>query len=337
LAPVRDAELERRREVVARLSEIAQGDDLRGAADLAKRAQAEWTPLVRAARKVEQALWTDFRAACDQIFERLRERRERQQGERDAALLDAQAACKRIEQVATQLEALGFRAEDKETESSLTAEFGEAQRAYADAGEVPRARESELRSAYRKACDRVDAAKRSRRRSRQLQGLSGLAERAALAERLEQAVLAGDVEAASAAADAAIGAWDGLAPTEDKALGEVVKRYQRALAAAQGDGEATKALQASTGKTLSDREELALALEIATGTESPPAYQQARMAYQVNLLQASMTGADRKSASEIEQMLRRWYTLGPVAPEHANALSERFEKVHAAALNAKRK
>ncbi|MEM9384664.1 MAG: DUF349 domain-containing protein [Pseudomonadota bacterium] len=336
LVPIRERELERRRQVVKALTELSERDDLRGAADQAKRAQADWSPLVRGPRKVEQALWTDFRAACDRIFERLREQREVAQGARDDALKSAQQACEQIETLATQLASLGFRDDDRGREDSLVRAYGEARKAYADAGEVPRAKEGALKARYRKACDGVDATRRQRRDARQLQGLSALAERAALAAQLEQAVLA-NVSDLAERADSVSSQWDALEDTADKGLGAVVTRYERALACARGDEAAAQTLRNSLADTLRDREQLCLELEIATGVDSPAHLKAQRMAFQIDRLQASMSGTDKPSSAQIEGLLRRWHGLGAVAARDHESLEARFGRVSAAAHGAKRR
>lgn len=336
LIPVREEDLERRRQVVRDLAELAERDDLRGAADQAKRAQAEWTPRVRGPRKVEQALWTDFRAACDRIFERLREQREVAQGARDGSLKCAQEACERIDKVAAELGALGFRAEDRAREDELVRAYSEARSAYADAGEVPRAKEGALKSRYRKACDSFDTARRQRRDARQLQGLSALAERAALAGELEQAVL-DDAADLAQLAETVSGRWDALERITDKGLEAVAARYERALASAGGDAAATQNLRDSVAENLREREQLCLELEIATGVDSPAHLKAQRMAFQIDRLQASMSGTEKPSSAQIEGMLRRWHSLGAVSVEHREGLEARFQRVSAAALGAKRR
>lgn len=336
LVPVREEDLERRRQVVKELTELAERDDLRGAADQAKRAQAEWTPRVRGPRKVEQALWTDFRAACDRIFERLREQRDVAQGARDDALKRAQVACEQIDKLAGELGALGFRADDRAREDELVRAYSEARSAYADAGEVPRAKEGALKSRYRKACDAFDATRRQRRDARQLQGLSALAERAALAAELEQAVLAGAADL-SEQAESVSSRWDALERATDKGLEAVEARFERALASARGDAAATQNLSASIAENLREREQLCLELEIATGVDSPAHLKAQRMAFQIDRLQASMSGTDKPSSAEIEGLLRRWHALGAVSAEHHESLAARFQRVSAAALGAKRR
>jgi exonuclease SbcC len=341
LGPVRERELDRRRAIVVRLTDLAAGDDLRGAADAAKRAQSTWTPLVRAPRKVEQALWTDFRSACDRIFNGLREQRARQQGERDEARQRSEHCCERIEALATALEALGVGAEEGSRERELLAQVDAARREFAGVGEVPRASEGALRRRYRDAIERVDSVRASRRLAVKQQGLASLASRVAAIEPLEALLMdaGADASVLNERAASVQSQWEAMSPIRDKGLAAVSERYQRALAAARGDDALAAALRAEADRVRGQREALLLDLEIATGIDSPAEFQAARMAHQVDRLQASLTGAtpSGEEGGEIDGLLRRWYALGPVAgAEERDALNRRFERAAALAATSRR-
>jgi hypothetical protein len=99
-APRRDDEIARRKAVIAELTALAQSDDISHAIGRVKEAQAHWTPAVSARRGVEQALWNDFRAACDAVFARARAARDSAAEERRGAAQAGVSACERIEALA---------------------------------------------------------------------------------------------------------------------------------------------------------------------------------------------------------------------------------------------
>ncbi len=339
LAPVRARELERRRADVAALRELAAAEDLRPAAAEAKRAQAGWAPLVRAPRKTEQALWNEFRAVCDDIFERLAQQREAQSQLRDGALEQALAACDAIDALAGELASLGFGEAATARETALQADFSAEQARFDAAGTLPRARADEVRSRYRGACARFEDARRERRRSRQAHRLDGLAARAAIAAALEQAVLAGTPDALAAAVADAETRWASLEPVQDPGLDAVTTRWRRALAAGGGDAGVAAALRGDVDTARAEREALCLQLEVATGIDSPPQWQERRMALQIERLQASLRGTGERDGgrAEVEALLRRWFALGPATGEEGDAaLEARVARARAAAGGAGR-
>jgi exonuclease SbcC len=161
----------------------------------------------------------------------------------------------------------------------------------------------------------------------------GLAERARLAQRLEGAVLDGNGEAAAVLAEEVASAWETLAPIRDKGLAAVTARYELALAAARGDADAqTRIRAAAADGVVREREMVCLDLEIATGIESPAEFSQERMKKQIDRLQASMTGVAADGEAAVDELMRRWFSLGPVPAEARARLDDRFERILAAAV-----
>src|SRR5262249_27513580 len=101
--PRREAELERRKAIIADLKALAESDQLSGAAARVREAQSQWTPAVSARRSVEQALWTEFRATCDAVFARIGALRNAAADQQRAAAQAGAAACERIEALAQRL------------------------------------------------------------------------------------------------------------------------------------------------------------------------------------------------------------------------------------------
>ncbi len=64
----RERELRRRRALITRVEQLAAAPDPRNAGREVREAQEKWPATVQSAPEVEQALWQEFRKACDAVF-----------------------------------------------------------------------------------------------------------------------------------------------------------------------------------------------------------------------------------------------------------------------------
>lgn len=79
----------RKRELIARVRDLAAAPDLRAACDEAKRLQQEWKTIGAAQARVDRKLWQEFRGACDALFGRRDAAHKARLAERDAAVARA--------------------------------------------------------------------------------------------------------------------------------------------------------------------------------------------------------------------------------------------------------
>ncbi len=295
LDAARAAECERREQLIAAAQALHGQADLRQAMAEAKALQQRWSreaAPVRLKRGDEEKLWKRFRAACNAVFARqeaLRAEQATQRQERVQSrqmLLDAFAAT--------------LTGGDAQTIQRALAQF---RTDWGTGKPDPADRlEGRARDLQQQAQQRLDALRNEKYRAR----FELLAQRAALAERVEAAALAG--EPLDAVLAEAKQAWDGLPPLPHKTDGLLAKRFTEA-------SRITREVLASGREA---REALLLDLEIALGLPSPKAYAEARRERQLERLQNRFTAAAPQSL-DAEELLAHWYATAALP----DATSER--------------
>jgi hypothetical protein len=305
LDAARGAEVARRERLIAEAEALSGQPDLRLATAEAKALQQRWSQRgapVRLRRSDEQKLWQRFRAACNAVFARLEARRAEQAAQRQEqaqsrqALLDAFAASLTGADANHLGQALArFRADWEAGNPSA--------REPADSLEI------RARDLQRQAQRRLDELRQGKHVAR----FQLLAQKAALAERIEAAALAaGPIEAVVAEARQA---WDGMPRLPGGTEGLIAGRFS-------GASEITSA-QLSAGRQT--RESLLLDLEIALGLPSPENCAELRRERQLERLQNRFAAA-LPPQSEPETLLARCYATA--APRDAA-----FERRIAAVVN----
>jgi hypothetical protein len=323
LTPERERELRRRRMLITRIEELAKSSDLRAASREVKGAQDQWKPTVPLPRKEEQALWQDFRTACDAVFNQLREERDAADAERQGNLESKQAICAELEALLEQ--------PDK-TFREIHKRFDETSDAWSEIGEIPRKQESAIEARYEGIKERLAARQQEEKQAAEEARLQSIQAHSELCARLEYAVLDSTLDEAARLAllersEEARQALPELAAEHAKLL---QARYALAGSALRGDAAAIQTLQDALPENLQQRLQLCLQLEVAAGVESPPEYADARMAYQVSLLSDALHQKFTQTQSReerLQELRTAWLQAGPVAPEARAKLDARFERI----------
>jgi exonuclease SbcC len=286
LEAARAAEYERREQLIAVAEALNEQPDLGKAMTEAKALQGRWNQqptAVRLKRKDEEKLWQRFRAACNAVFERRDAQRAEQVTQRQEQarsrqlLLDAFAA--------TLASADGNAI--KHALAQFRAEWGVNRQAAREPADSLETRANELQQQAQRRLD-------EQRKATYQERLELLAQRAALAEHVEAAALAGGpIEAVVAEAKQA---WNTLPPLPGNAESLLAQRFAGASAVTRED--------LAVGRKA--REALLLDLEIALGLPSPEADAAARRQRQLERLQ-SRFGTLSAQDSEPEGLLARCY------------------------------
>src|SRR5699024_9947101 len=100
----------RKRGLIREAQALEHEADLKTAIDKAKALQVRWRDAGSGRRRIEQQLWTEFRAPIDPLFEKLR-------GEQDEQRQQRQAEYAALEEMVTQAEALAT-ADDSELDQA---------------------------------------------------------------------------------------------------------------------------------------------------------------------------------------------------------------------------
>jgi hypothetical protein len=271
--------------------------------------QAKALPLER---KVEQALWQRFRAACDAIFAKRKETAHAADHERKAHLHAREAICKELEDAT-------FSGEDKAQLAAIAKALKDASAAWNAAGTVPRAAEARIGQRYHNAVGKVQAQADAIKRRAGAAQANALRDKLRLCQALEAALGTASEEIDAAGWQAKWSALPSLANDYERALHG---RFTAALAALDGRRSAyAEELESNRARLLDE----VLRLEIVAGVDSGAEFARERLKMQVEVLQSSLKSgqkpqsataaylqlcampafADARTTSRIEQLFRR--------------------------------
>jgi len=326
LAPLRDALAEARDQAKAgrqalidEVTVLAAKSMERDAPSQVKAIQARWQAQAKGlalAQRDERALWEQFRAACDAVFEARHAKRKQEDGlkhENRHAL----------EEICAQLEQLAAATDKDDNEMRRVARDLQEQWKKRAGGFDPALRGVESR--FRSAKTAVEAALSARARSREAAVWHTLAAKERLCEELDSLVQsnASTTEAAAAAANERWAALPALPAAWEKRM---VARRDAALSALSGEA-ATADYRARIERGVESRREALLGLEMSLGLESPAELHAQRLALQVKQLRERFQSAPAAGAGTAGERLVDW-CAGPGVADAGDR--QRCERVFSA-------
>ncbi|RZT09673.1 protein of unknown function [Duganella sp. CF402] len=315
LAPLseqRKVEAAKREQLIVEAEALDPSD--RHTLDKLRRLQERWQEQAKALpleRKIEQALWQRFRAACDAIFSKRKESAHAADHERKAHLHAREAICKELEEAT-------FSGEDKVQLAAIAKALKDAAAAWNATGTVPRAAEPRINQRYHNAVGKVQAQADAIKKRAGAAQANALRDKLRLCQSLESAIGSGDaIDTAGWQAK-----WSALPSLGNDYERALHSRFQAALAATDGKRSAYAAeLERNRARLLDE----VLRLEIVAGVDSGAEFARDRLKMQVEVLQSSLKSgqkpqsasaaylqlcampalADARTASRIEQLFRR--------------------------------
>lgn len=322
LAPERNRELKRRRAMIARVEELSRASDLRAASREAKDAQDKWKPTVPLPRNEEQALWQQFRSACDAVFDQLREERMTADTERQANLERRQAICAELESLLDQPE---------QALPEIHKRFDASRDEWSEIRNIPHKQARAIEARYEAIKERIDERQRQQAKAAAEAGLQSIRAHSQLCARLEHEVLdqTMDEAAQQALLEQSSQEWQALPDLNAENAKPLQTRFELASCALQGDSTARETLQEALEKNLQRRLQLCLQLEVAAGVDSPAEYADERMKYQVSLLANALQhkyAEQQNREDRLTGLVIAWLQTGPVRQEERGELAERFER-----------
>ena len=310
LAPLRDALSAARNEAkAARRALIDEALAVvpraleRDAPSQVKAIQQKWQEQAKGlalAQRDERALWDEFRAACNAVFEARETRRKEDDGRRHEGRRALDDLCAR-------LEALAGSTDDEATVRRNLRELVAQWKGGAGGPPVPHALETRFRNARAAA----EAALARRTQAREHAVWDALAARSRLCEEIESGTVAAeDVEARWAALPALGDAWEKrLAARRDAAL------------QARADPAAADALRRRIEAGRDARRDELLQLETALGLASPPEYAAQRLALQVRQLKERFSGGAAGSGT-VNDRVFAWFATPGITDERDRQRSD---------------
>jgi hypothetical protein len=330
----RAANLARKQELSARAEALADSTDwVKTAAEIQK-LQAEWKTIGPVTRGNEKAIWERFRAACDRFFTRRQEDLRKRKDEWSTNLARKEELCAKAEALA-----------DSTDWDKTAGQLKQLQAEWKTIGPVRKSKSEAVWQRFRTACDRFF----DRYKHRDQADLQAkVAQRDDVVRELEALAPEAGAEAAApeglyAAVQAARTKWshgpelpravqEDLALRYHQALGRLVAAWPAAFAGTDLDPETTRKRME---KLVARVEELAPTRAAAPANLSPAERLAAQ--WRERLASNTMSGGTRvggenddakwrAAEQEIRSAQSQWMRLGPVPPEVAGPLNERFQR-----------
>lgn len=302
LAPLRDALSQARAQAKAgRQALIAEAQALtarameRDAPSQVKAIQLRWQEQAKAmslAQRDERALWEEFRAACNAVFEAREARRREDDGRRH----DSRKA---LEDLCARLEALASTPDDDGALRRGLREAAVEWKKAAGSAPVPHA----LESRFRNGRTAVEAALARRTHAREAEVWEALVGKGRLCEEIEALLDTGGGDAGSAGVDERWASLPGLPAAWEKRM---QARRDAALLARSDAGAALALKSRIEAGTQARRDELLL-LETALGLESPTELQALRLALQVRQLKERFSGGATMAPDALKERALNWF------------------------------
>jgi hypothetical protein len=335
----RVANLVRKQVLCEKAEALANSTDWVKTATEIQSLQAEWKSIGPVARGHEKAIWERFRAACDRFFTRRQEDLKRRREEWAANLARKEALCAKAEALA-----------DSTEWDNAAALFKQLQAEWKTIGPVRKSRSEAIWQRFRAACDRFFDRFKHRDQVE-------LQEKAAVRDtviRELEAFLPGDSASAEGATERpapenlytivqqARSRWQqapelpralqqDLAARYHQAVGRLVATWPGAFAGTELDPETTRKRME---KLLARVEEIVAAQPAKPVNLSPTELlaQQWRERLAANTMAGGNRAADNEEArwraneQEVRSAQAQWMRLGPVPPNVAGPLNERFQR-----------
>ncbi len=310
LATQQSEEAGQRQALIAEVQALVPAE--RSTLDKVKALQERWQQRARALpleRKQEQALWQQFRAACDALFAKRKEHAAGADAERKQHLADKEALCAALE------------AATGENAGAIAKLLRETRERWGKVGQVPRAQEQRIEARHAAAVaalnKRLDQGKREAAQAEQ----GALQEKMRLCQAIEAALAEG-----KEASPVTVEQWQGVPALSGETERILKKRFDAGLAALEKKDAGYAAQLEKNRATLLQN---LLRFEIVAGLDSPPELARERLQMQVAVLQSTLkNGASNNRQDALLELCRLPALADAAAARRLNTLLGRLR--HAA-------
>ena len=317
-------DLEHERNLVQRNALIEQvrglltQEDINKAIDECKKLQAQWHTTVPGKRDQENAIWQEFREACDAVFARRQQQMNEHHEIEKQNLAKKQQLCETIEQLSQS----GI-AELHDMERQLHKLLDE----WKEIGPVAKRDSAGLEKRFEAARHGFHAHAAALREKEAQAQLAHLRDKALICTELERLLEHPDPATARSELDGLEKQWSEAPSLRDAAIEQSIRqRYEKVRdALMQGEDQLTQLLT-ELQANLDSRKEICLRMEILTGVESPPDALQARMEFQANRLAEAIGQGVEDPVGKLEELELDWYLSGGAPAAEQSVLQQRFEK-----------
>jgi hypothetical protein len=295
-----------RRSLITQARQLSTAEDTTQAIDGVKRLHALWKETGPVSRDQAQALWDEFRALCDAVYERREQAYALYSAGLEATKARAVALCEQVEQAGSVSAAERL---------ATNAKIREWHAAFDGLGEMPRADARALRDRFERALSRYETGLAQQDLRDAEAADSNLFEAGRHIRAYERAVMQ-DARPAERETlrNVAVGFIAGVQRWPKGGLQALKQALVRADSASDPDDEAReRALRL-----------LCIRCEIHSSTPTPPEDEALRRDCQMRRLMAGMGQASHADDRDWDAMLLEWIGIGAVAPEAHENLQRRF-------------
>jgi exonuclease SbcC len=312
----RKANASLKHDLVNQMEALVEREELRAAINEAKQLQKEWSRIGITHRAEDRRLWTDFRTACDQVFDRRTQENQARDEERGEQLKLAEALCEKLEQAAgVELSSWDDSAIHPD---ALSMEFNSL-------GPLPRESQSAVQSRFDDAVTSYKKRSEQYREHLEEQKATDAKRFSDRCAEIEYGVMSDALEVSDAEIEQLRAELAGSS-LDSTFISAIRLRVDNAADSRGNPDLLTRQLD----DNLNTLRLLCIRLEVLTGNESPAEDQELRMTYQVNRLTEGMMGTSSKADSMPEQLsvlTHEWLATGPVGQKEKSELQSRWDSI----------
>ena len=316
--------MERQRNVLQRKALIEQvhglldSEDINKAIDECKRLQTRWHVTVACRRQQENALWQEFREACDAVFSRRQQQQDARHETEKHNKAHRQQLCEQLE---------GLTASTLVDLDDAVCQRHRILGEWQASGQVAKHDRPGLDKRFEKAQHAFQVHTEALREQAAQAQLGQLQKKAGYCRELEQLLAQPDPAAVRSQVETLEKQWAELLPLQDNATEQAMQaRYEKARCALLEGGEQREQLLSELRGNLESRKELCLRMEILAGVDSPAEAQQARLEFQVKRLAEAMGQGTEGPIGNRAGIQHEWYLTGAAPASDEQVLQARFEK-----------
>lgn len=279
--------------------------------------QDQWKNVGPVPRKQSETLWKEFQEACSVIYDKRRADDEARDQEFEGNL-------KKKEELLVKLEEL-LQGSDL---SAIRTGLGSLDKAWQEAGRVPRAKQRDIEGKYRNLVKTFDEKEQQAQKEKQKQLDQLASEKSTLCAELEAKLFADSWDGQDEELKTIKERWDSMGMSSlDKPLKKRFKKAFQWLSQASNE-QIKKQVQKESEQAQEEYETLLLKLEKLAGIESDNTSPAAMRQMMIAELQAKMgkNSAFKNKKEEADSLVKDIQPLGPISPEALKGFSERLQK-----------
>jgi len=310
LDPVYEANASEKKELIAKVTKLGEGDINQHSINQVKSLQSAWRLSGACRQKDDRALWNEFRTATNKIFDTHRGK----QREEHAASFEHVRRAREIIKTLSSIK----NAKEPLTEKAIT----DLQTEYSELAEFPERDQKRLARDYRKATDAVDNFRQQSANNNRKRALQAMQHNADLCGQLEELAGQPSVEI-SAQIDTILDEWQPADKGENPQAAKAMEARKNSIVELL-KADKSPDFEANTNA----RRLLCIELEILCDKETPQEDKAMRMQYQLDQLQKGLQSASASGshAEQIEQLQIKWMTAAPASADWREKLHSRFNQ-----------